>query len=125
MKQWYAGVLVLILCVCALLQLASPAPFGWFFYTLVCAFACLLSAWNVWHRKFVFICLIVTAAGLGWQWMGTLWLLTKIQLWDSVTFFSSHTPFLQMRHALILWIIFLSLGGIILWNGISFKSKDD
>lgn len=116
MKQLYAGLGVIILCICALLQLASPSPLLWFYYTLCCGLACMLCAWGVWYRKFAFLCLIMAAAGLGWQWAGTVGLVTTLSFWNSSNFFSSLSPYIEIRHALILWIIFLILSGLIVWD---------
>ncbi|MFM2484244.1 hypothetical protein [Celerinatantimonas yamalensis] len=113
MKRFFAGVMVLLLCCCALMQLASPMPLLWFVCTLFVALVCMLCAWGVWYRKLAFIALLGAALGLGWLWQGTLWLLSDFNQWDSVTFFSSNSPFLQMRHALILWMMAFALIGIL------------
>ncbi|CAG9297022.1 hypothetical protein [Celerinatantimonas diazotrophica] len=114
MKRFFAGLMVLILCACALMQLASPDPLLWFSATLFVGLICMLCAWGIWYRKLAFIALLASAVGLGWVWQGSIWLFTQFSLWDSVTFFSSHSPFLQMRHALILWIMLIALVGILI-----------
>ncbi|MFM2478453.1 hypothetical protein [Celerinatantimonas sp. MCCC 1A17872] len=121
MKRFFAGLMVLILCACALMQLASPAPLFWFSATLFVGLICMLCAWGIWYRKLAFIALLASAVGLGWVWQGSVWLFTQFSQWDSVTFFSSLSPFLQMRHALILWIMVVALVGIL----INFKSNSD
>lgn len=114
MKRFFAGLMVLILCACALMQLASPDPLLWFSATLFVGLICMLCAWGIWYRKVAFIALLACAVGLGWGWQGSVWLFTQFSQWDSVTFFSSNSPFLQMRHALILWIMVIALIGILI-----------
>lgn len=114
MKRFFAGLMVFVLCACALMQLASPVPMIWFAFTLFAAIICMLCAWGCWYRKLAFLWLLLSAVALGWVWQGSVWLLTNFSHWDSVTFFSSKSPFLQMRHALILWIMMISLSVILI-----------
>lgn len=114
MKRFYAGLMVLVLCACSLLQLASQNPLIWFSATLCAGVICMLCAWGIWYRKLAFIALLFNAVALGWGWKGSVWLFTSTSLWDPVEFFSRQSPYLAMRHSLILWVMLIALIGILI-----------
>jgi hypothetical protein len=123
MRQWLAGLMTLVFCGLALVQLTSPMAIYWFSLTLTAAAACILRAWGWWFRWLATPCLGVALGSLYWIWPSPLALLEHANLLFTMNLFTHQSPYLEVRQSATLIAIIASMVMIVIPSGAGAVAK--